>query len=880
MSNAYESLINEWLADPIVSKYYSSIPDLDYNTIDQNKFFNEPTSYLNWIGPTTNYSFGPVNSKINDYSSAYNDGIQNSGLILPYINNNDITSVLRIPMLSSTKDSAPSLGKSYGWSTEILGNEASGFKTQETPDSYINYLNDLVNYFPDTEFDVSGLLTNAGIGGLSIPTSWRGDVNIPLIDIPNNLDGYVRTKDYSYDTANPYRFEGAQPINTPGERVADQVLMKGAALSELLPKFQDISNQLATGYDKNIELNDTPEERAFMGGVGGLLGTLLTFTPLAPLGYAMQMGTAINDRNLLQGIGAAVGASGALQGLGTVGDSFAAADAAQLAEQGLSNAAIAQSLGQAYNMGSVASNTLAGLTSVGITDPLYQSIATGGLTGGINAGLSGEDLGQGVLAGITGSAVGNAINSAPIGTSGNSTIDAGVSGLKGGLSNALTNTILGNDVNIGDTILAGAQKGLTKNLYGQALSAAKPAIKDFFSSWGSDDQMPSDEQLQELQFTNPDAYDWYMFGDEMGNLDQTDYSWMTNPNDTFNDPEFNDNTVSQFLNGTNTVGTENVTTTPYVNLADSITSTQLPDALNTDSNPTPWTDLPPSNVPLEPVDWGNIQDPSNLPWFDQSNTGNASVDDLINNVLFNANPDVGPISVGNGEQTGYTGTEQGDTNVNDFEWNQLADIFDMTNGGDPYSSSYDFGLGDGVGIGDLDWQQALDIFDLTGGDDPYNPDGFNFGDIITEGDSRGTGGNDLQSQQDADIFDLTEGGDPYNNGGFGSGSESSTSDSLTSSGVLKMIKDEVNKLMGGGAAGASNSALLYTLLQALMKSKQVGAGNQLSQDAVNMVVNSGEKGTPNRLNTDFGLPKTSVGVLPQMAAPTTNGIFDLGLTRK
>ena len=805
MSNAYESLINEWLADPIVSKYYSSIPDLDYNTIDQNKFFNEPTSYLNWIGPTTNYSFGPVNSKINDYSSAYNDGIQNSGLILPYINNNDITSVLKLPTSEST---TPSLGKSYGWSTETLGDSARGFKTQVAPDSYTNYLNDLANYFPDTEFDVSRLLTDAGLGGLEVPTAWRGNVDIPLLNLPENLTGYAHTNDYELD-------------GTSKNSLADQVFIKGSALKDLLPKFQDISNKLATGYDKSIEVNDTPEERAFMGGAGGLLGTLLTFTPLAPLGYAMQMGTAINDRNLLQGIGAAVGASGALQGLGTVGDSFAAADAAQLAEQGLSNAAIAQSLGQAYNMGSVASNTLAGLTSVGITDPLYQSIATGGLTGGINAGLSGEDLGQGVLAGITGSAVGNAINSAPIGTSGNSTIDAGVSGLKGGLSNALTNTILGNDVNIGDTILAGAQKGLTKNLYGQALSAAKPAIKDFFSSWGSDDQMPSDEQLQELQFTNPDAYDWYMFGDEMGNLDQTDYSWMTNPNDTFNDPEFNDNTISQFLNGTNTVGTENVTTAPYVNLADSITSAQLPDT-------------------------------------------------------FNPNP----ISVGNGEQTGYTGTEQGDTNVNDFEWNQLADIFDMTNGGDPYSSSYDFGLGDGVGIGDLDWQQALDIFDLTGGDDPYNPDGFNFGDIITEGDSRGTGGNDLQSQQDADIFDLTEGGDPYNNGGFGSGSESSTSDSLTSSGVLKMIKDEVNKLMGGGAAGASNSALLYTLLQALMKSKQVGAGNQLSQDAVNMVVNSGEKGTPNRLNTNFGLPKTSVGVLPQMAAPTTNGIFDLGLTRK
>lgn len=426
--------------------------------------------------------------------------------------------------------------------------------------------------------------------------------------------------------------------------------------------------------------------------------------------------------------------------------------AAAIATGGMASG-LTGAMGLSGTLGNIASGALRGVLSSTITgsDPL-QSALTGGMTGGLTSYLPTTD---------------------------SSLLNSIIKGATGGLVGGGVNNITGGDVNILDSILGGALSG-----------GVGGAISDFLP----DSQMPTPDQMAELQFTNPDAYDWYMFNDPMGNLDQTDYSWMTDPN---------------------------VKTSPYVNLADSITSAQLPDT-------------------------------------------------------FNPNP----ISVGNGEQTGYTGTEQGDTNVNDFEWNQLADIFDMTNGGDPYSSSYDFGLGDGVGIGDLDWQQALDIFDLTGGDDPYNPDGFNFGDIITEGDSRGTGGNDLQSQQDADIFDLTEGGDPYNNGGFGSGSESSTSDSLTSSGVLKMIKDEVNKLMGGGAAGASNSALLYTLLQALMKSKQVGAGNQLSQDAVNMVVNSGEKGTPNRLNTNFGLPKTSVGVLPQMAAPTTNGIFDLGLTRK
>lgn len=236
--------------------------------------------------------------------------------------------------------------------------------------------------------------------------------------------------------------------------------------------------------------------------------------------------------------------------------------------------------------------------------------------------------------------------------------------------------------------------------------------------------------------------------------------------------------------------------------------------------------------------------------------------------------------IGNGEQNSYTGTGQGDTNM-DFEWNQLADIFDMTNGGDPYNlDGWDLGFGEGVGIGDPDWTQSLDIFNEFGVD-PYNLDGWDFGDLITDGDSRGYGGNDLQWQQDSDIFDLTNGGDPYNNGGFGFGSESSVTSGLKtgSPGVLGSVKDAVQGLLGGGADGAANSALIYALLQAALKSSQTNVGNRMNADSVNMVVNSGEKGAPNRLGTNFGMTKTAVGSAPPLGAPISNGVFQLGLTR-
>jgi hypothetical protein len=59
-----------------------------------------------------------------------------------------------------------------------------------------------------------------------------------------------------------------------------------------------------------------------------------------------------------------------------------------------------------------------------------------------------------------------------------------------------------------------------------------------------------------LQMSNPDISDLINFGDPLGNLDDTDYSGIIN--DIFKEDEFNDNTLSQFLNGTtNIVGSAN-----------------------------------------------------------------------------------------------------------------------------------------------------------------------------------------------------------------------------------------------------------------------------------------------------------------------------------
>jgi hypothetical protein len=74
--------------------------------------------------------------------------------------------------------------------------------------------------------------------------------------------------------------------------------------------------------------------------------------------------------------------------------------------------------------------------------------------------------------------------------------------------------------------------------------------------------------------TTPDIADLLNFGDPLGNLDDTDYYNIID-NGLGIDDEFNDNTLSQFLNGTNTVGSANdgSTTGGNVNPAGNFTTT-------------------------------------------------------------------------------------------------------------------------------------------------------------------------------------------------------------------------------------------------------------------------------------------------------------------
>ena len=109
---------------------------------------------------------------------------------------------------------------------------------------------------------------------------------------------------------------------------------------------------------------------------------------------------------------------------------------------------------------------------------------------------------------------------------------------------------------------------------------------------------------------------------------------------------------------------------------------------------------------------------STLPVSGAENTMSDAVAADINSASF-GNPTTIPPN--NSTELPYTPQNEGATNMADFEWQQLADIFDMTNGSDPYSTGgFNVGLGDGVGLGDSEWQQALDFFNGTNGADPYN----------------------------------------------------------------------------------------------------------------------------------------------------------------
>lgn len=103
-----------------------------------------------------------------------------------------------------------------------------------------------------------------------------------------------------------------------------------------------------------------------LGGAGGLLGGLLSFTPLAPLGIALSVADSLDRGNPIGAIASLVGGGGAVNGL-------------------------AQEV-----------SSLTGLPSV-----LSQGLVRGGL-GGLSSVVSGGDFAPGFLGGATGSLAGSA----------------------------------------------------------------------------------------------------------------------------------------------------------------------------------------------------------------------------------------------------------------------------------------------------------------------------------------------------------------------------------------------------------------------------------------------------------------------------------------
>ena len=400
-------------------------------------------------------------------------------------------------------------------------------------------------------------------------------------------------------------------------------------------KMGDLGSPLAGAvWDKSPEQLDTN------GLFGGwfedkilnnkwINGFLSIFPPTAPYMAAINGMQAASHDDLLGTIAGAYGAYTGFTG-NSVGGQIG--DATQLGQQGLSSAQISDILGYSnasgaglFNdalgaYGSVVGDAAGGLSGIldgaGMTsagaDYLANSVVNGGLGGAIT-GLGYGDPLQGALLGSVAPVVGTGVNSTlnnllPGGT-GNTLGNSAVQGAAGGLTNALANTLVGNDVNIGNSMLGGAINGVTRNTLGQVWNAAKG-----------------------------------LFENDAGTPPPTvtgDYA-----------PDFGDNAVST------------------------------------------------------------------LPVSGAENTMSDAVAADINSASF-GNPTTIPPN--NSTELPYTPQNEGATNMADFEWQQLADIFDMTNGSDPYSTGgFNVGLGDGVGLGDSEWQQALDFFNGTNGADPYN----------------------------------------------------------------------------------------------------------------------------------------------------------------
>ena len=146
----------------------------------------------------------------------------------------------------------------------------------------------------------------------------------------------------------------------------------------------------------------------------GILGALLSFTPFAPLGYAMSAVNAAENENwagvALAGLGGFMNVSGAGGMLG---------DATQLGSQGLGSAQIADIASQTYGLGSTSAGLLgqygstigsvgSGLAGLGLGETLSNSLANQGAQGAIKGTIAGDTFG-GIQSGLLGVGVGEAL---------------------------------------------------------------------------------------------------------------------------------------------------------------------------------------------------------------------------------------------------------------------------------------------------------------------------------------------------------------------------------------------------------------------------------------------------------------------------------------
>ena len=130
----------------------------------------------------------------------------------------------------------------------------------------------------------------------------------------------------------------------------------------------------------------------WLGKNGGLLGTVLMFVPgMQFVGAAISAASALQNDNPL---GAALAIAGAGMNLGGVGGgSFAAADAAQLANQGLNVSQIANTIGSGGLMDYATSALAVASKASGIPANVIGGALKGAAVGGLQAGKEGALVG-------------------------------------------------------------------------------------------------------------------------------------------------------------------------------------------------------------------------------------------------------------------------------------------------------------------------------------------------------------------------------------------------------------------------------------------------------------------------------------------------------